>query len=433
MPTELPASLSPKLLWLMAAACGVSVANVYYNQPLLGTLALYFPAPPWQVGLVATAAQVGYGAGIFFFLPLGDLMERRGLVVALVYVCAACLVAMAAAPTLPLLVAAQLLVGLSSISPQILIPLGAEMVPPEQRGKLIGTLMSGLLCGVLLARTVAGLVADHFGWRVLYATAAVLMLVLGVCLRASLPHRPAALRLPYVQLMRSMLELLRTQPILRRASLVSALSFAVFTAFWATLSFLLMERFHEGASEAGLFGIVGLIGAAGAPWAGRLSDRKGSGIHYRARPAAHCPGVRDHGPVGDDRGSRPGCFADGFGRAVHPGRRASQRHLAGAGSAVSPQHALHGGALRGRGGGLGARRPGLVVGRVAGCLSRLSGCLGGCVARSPPVAGSVTTTISLLGVRWAAPLFRGGRAFGQRVGHARRAGCLRRAAAHTPG
>ena len=278
MPTEPPASLSPKLLWLMAAACGVSVANAYYNQPLLGTFALYFHAPPWQAGLVATAAQVGYGAGIFFFLPLGDLMERRGLIVALVYVCAACLVAMAAAPSLPMLIAAQLLVGLSSISPQILIPLGSEMVPPEQRGKLIGTLMSGLLCGVLLARTVAGLVADHFGWRALYAMAAVLMLTLGVCLRASLPLRPAALRMPYAQLMHSMLELLRTQPVLRRASLVSALSFAVFTAFWATLSFLLMERFHEGASEAGLFGIVGLIGAAGAPWAGRLSDRKGSGF-----------------------------------------------------------------------------------------------------------------------------------------------------------
>ncbi len=278
MPTESPARLSPKLLWLMATACGVSVANAYYNQPLLGTFALYFHAQPWQAGLVATAAQVGYGAGIFFFLPLGDLMERRGLVVALVYVCAACLVAMAVAPTLPLLIAAQSLVGLSSISPQILIPLGAEMVPPEQRGKLIGTLMSGLLCGVLLARTVAGLVADHFGWRVLYAVAAVLMLILGFCLRASLPHRSAVLRMPYAQLMRSMLELLRTQPILRRASLVSALSFAVFTAFWATLSFLLMERFHEGASEAGLFGIVGLIGAAGAPWAGRLSDRKGAGF-----------------------------------------------------------------------------------------------------------------------------------------------------------
>lgn len=271
-----PPPLSSRLLWLMAIACGVSVANGYYNQPLLGTFATYFQVNPWKAGLVATAAQVGYGSGIFFFLPLGDLIERRRLIVLLVYVCVGCLVAMAAAPTLPLLIVAQLLVGLSAISPQILIPLGAEMVPLEQRGKLIGALMSGLLCGVLLARTLAGFVADHFGWRALYALAALLMLVLGLALSRSLPRRPPTLKMSYGRLMHSMLELLRTQPVLRRASLVSALSFAVFTAFWTVLSFLLMERFHQGASAAGLFGVVGLIGAAGAPWAGRLSDRKGA-------------------------------------------------------------------------------------------------------------------------------------------------------------
>ncbi len=262
----------------MAIACGVSVANGYYNQPLLGTFATYFQVEPWKAGLVATAAQVGYGSGIFFFLPLGDLVERRRLIVSLVYVCVGCLVAMAAAPSLRLLIAAQLLVGLSAISPQILIPLGAEMVPVEQRGKLIGALMSGLLCGVLLARTLAGFVADHFGWRALYALAALFMLVLGFALNRTLPHRLPALKMSYGRLMHSMLELLRTQPVLRRASLVSALSFAVFTAFWTVLSFLLMKRFHQGASAAGLFGVIGLIGAAGAPWAGRLSDRKGAGF-----------------------------------------------------------------------------------------------------------------------------------------------------------
>ncbi len=260
----------------MAIACGVSVANAYYNQPLLGTFASYFHAPAWEAGLISTAAQVGYGTGIFFFLPLGDLVERRGLTVLLVYVCAVCLVAMAAAPALPWLIFAQLLVGLSCISPQILIPLGVEMVPAEERGRLVGALMSGLLCGVLLARTFAGFVADHFGWRTLYLVAAGFMLVLGVCLRRSLPHRPASLRMPYGQLMGSLLELFRTQPLLRQTSLISALSFAAFTAFWATLSFLLEERFHLGASAAGLFGIVGLAGAAGAPAAGRLTDRRGS-------------------------------------------------------------------------------------------------------------------------------------------------------------
>ncbi len=393
MPTEAPASLSPKLLWLMAIACGVSVANAYYNQPLLGTLAVYFHAPPWQAGLVATAAQVGYGAGIFFFLPLGDLMERRGLIVALVYVCAVCLVAMAAAPSLPILIAAQGLVGLSSISPQILIPLGSEMVLPEQRGKLIGTLMSGLLCGVLLARTVAGFVADHFGWRVLYAVAAVLMLGLGVCLRTSLPHRPAALRMPYAQLMRSMLDLLRTQPVLRRASLVSALSFAVFTAFWATLSFLLMERFHQGASEAGLFGIVGLVGAAGAPWAGRLSDRKGPGFTIALALALTALAFVVMGLVGDDSGPRHRRPADGPGGAVHPGGRAGQRDLAAAGGPFTAQHALHGGALRRRGGGFGTRSPGMVVGKMAGRLPVLPGHCRRRAVRSLPASGSSLITV----------------------------------------
>ena len=260
----------------MAIACGVSVANAYYNQPLLGTFATDFHAPDWAAGLTTTAAQVGYGAGIFFFLPLGDLVERRGLTVTLVFACAGCLVAMAAAPALPWLIAAQLLVGISCISPQILIPLGVEMTPPEQRGQLVGALMSGLLAGVLLARTVAGFVADHFGWRALFLGAAAAMVVLGFCLRRSLPHRPASLRVPYLQLMGSLLELLRTQPILRRASWVSALSFGAFTAFWATLSFLLEKRFGQGASAAGLFGVVGLAGAGGAPLAGRLTDRRGS-------------------------------------------------------------------------------------------------------------------------------------------------------------
>ena len=261
----------------MAVACGVSVANAYYNQPLLGTFASYFDAPHWEAGLTATAAQIGYGTGIFFFLPLGDLVERRGLTVWLVYACAGCLVAMAAAPSLPWLIAAQLLVGLTCISPQILIPLGVEMVPAESRGRLVGTLMSGLLAGVLLARTVAGFVADHFGWRVLYLAAAASMVVLGFCLRRSLPHRPATLTTSYGRLMRSLLELFRALPVLRRASWVSALSFAAFTAFWATLSFLLEARFHQGASAAGLFGVVGLAGAAGAPLAGRLTDRRGAG------------------------------------------------------------------------------------------------------------------------------------------------------------
>jgi predicted MFS family arabinose efflux permease len=274
--------MSPRLLGLMAVACGVSVANPYFSQPLLGSFAGYFHAPAWQIGLIATAAQVGYGTGLFFFLPLGDLLERRRLIVWLVNACAVCLVGMALSPTLPLLILTQLLVALTAISPQILIPLGSEMVPANQRGKLVGTLMSGLLCGILLARVVAGVVADHFGWRTLYWGAAVAMLALGVSLRLALPRQEPTNRMSYRQLMQSLVGLWREQPILRTAAVGGGLSFACFTAFWTCLSFLMVERFHRGATEAGLFGIVGLIGAAGAPAAGRLSDRKGFGFTVAA-------------------------------------------------------------------------------------------------------------------------------------------------------
>jgi predicted MFS family arabinose efflux permease len=277
MPTD-PAPLSSRLLWLMAVTCGITVANIYYNQPLLGDFAAYFKVDAWKAGLVATAAQVGYGAGLLFFVPLGDLLERLRLILVLIGSCAVSLVGVACAPALPFLIFAQLLVGMSAVSAQVLIPLATDLVAPDQRGKLIGALMSGLLCGILLGRVFAGFVSDWFGWRAVYGAAAIAMALLGLILRSRLPHRPPSIRMSYPQLMFSMLALLRTQPTLLTASVISALSFASFSAFWTTLSFLMAERFHLGASESGLFGIIGLVGAAGAPWAGKLSDRKGSGF-----------------------------------------------------------------------------------------------------------------------------------------------------------
>ncbi|MES2462570.1 MAG: MFS transporter [Armatimonadota bacterium] len=270
------AEASERTLWLMAAACGASAANIYYNQPLLGDFAAYFNAPPTEAGWVAVAAQTGYGIGLLFFLPLADLVERRRLVLLLVSACVVLLVGTALAPTLPVLVLLQLLVGMTAMGSQILIPLAVDMTPIEKRGHTVGILMGGLLGGVLLARTVAGIVSDHLGWRAMYALAAVIMLTMLFLLRVGLPHRPPVLRIRYGVLMGSLWHLLRTQPRLWSASIVSALSFGGFTAFWTTLSFLMISRFHRGATEAGLFGIVGLIGALGAPLAGRLADRKGT-------------------------------------------------------------------------------------------------------------------------------------------------------------
>ena len=269
-------ALSERTLWLMAVACGACVANICYNQPLLGDFAAYFHATASQVGWVAMASQAGYGLGLLFFLPLGDIMERRRLVLTLIYVCAALLAATAAAPTLPLLFLGNLLIGATAMGAQILIPLAVEMSPENARGRTVGVLMTGLLGGILLARTLAGFVGDVFGWRAMFGLAAGMMVLLGVLLRDSLPHRPPTLTLSYARLMRSLWDVLRTQPKLWRPALVGALSFATFTAFWTSLSFLMRDEFHRGSTETGLFGIVGLAGALIAPYAGKLSDKRGA-------------------------------------------------------------------------------------------------------------------------------------------------------------
>lgn len=259
----------------MAAACGASAANIYYNSPLLSDFQKFFHSTTEHAGLVATAAQVGYGIGLLLFVPLGDIVERRKVVLWLTAVCTALLLVMAAAPTLNALVVAQLLVGITAMSAQLLIPFAIDLTPPERRGHTVGVLMAGLLSGLLLARTVAGYVGEHFGWRTMFVIGAAVLAVLWVVLHLELPHRAPAARLSYGRLMRSLIELPRRHPQIWPASIVSALSFGSFMVFWTALSFLMVEHFHRGASEAGLFGIVALLGVFAAPAAGKLSDRRG--------------------------------------------------------------------------------------------------------------------------------------------------------------
>jgi len=260
----------------MALACGVSVANICYNQPLLGAFAAEFHATPAQVGWVAMASQAGYGLGLLFFLPLGDIVERSRLVLTLVLVGAVTLALTAMVPSLSLLIAINLLIGATSMSAQVLIPFAVELSPPERRGHTIGVMMTGILGGILLARVLAGIVGDHLGWRAMYVIAAGLMAALAVGLRGRLPHRTPTVRLPYRQLMASLWDVFQSQPRLRRPSLVTALSFGSFTAFWTVLPFVMADHFHRGATEAGLFGIVGLVGALIAPYAGRFTDKVGA-------------------------------------------------------------------------------------------------------------------------------------------------------------
>jgi predicted MFS family arabinose efflux permease len=264
------------MLWLMSVACGICVANICYNQPLLGDFAAYFHATPAQVGWVSMASQAGYGLGLLFFLPLGDIMERGRLVLVMILACAGFLALTALAPTLELLIIGNLVVGATAMSAQILIPLAVELTPAERRGHTIGVLMTGLLGGILLARTLAGIIGDHFGWRAMFGLAALMMLALAVLLRGRLPHRAPVVALRYRELMASLWQVFRTQPRLWRPSLIAALSFGSFTAFWTSLAFLMAEYFHRGATETGLFGIVGLVGALAAPYAGKLADRRGA-------------------------------------------------------------------------------------------------------------------------------------------------------------
>jgi predicted MFS family arabinose efflux permease len=258
---------------LLAATAGTTVGNLYLLQPLLPGVARDFATSPRAVGVVSMLTQVGYGLGMFLFVPLGDVLERRRLMLVLLGAVAVALVVVAGAPTLAILAAASLAVGMTTVVPQLAVPLAAHLAAPAERGRAVGTVMGGLLVGILLARTVSGFVGAHLGWRAVYAIAAVLMLALGVALRALLPvSRPDA-SIPYAALLRSLFTLVREEPALREASLLGALGFGAFSVFWSTLAFFLEARHGLGPDVVGLFGILGAGGALAAPVLGRLADR----------------------------------------------------------------------------------------------------------------------------------------------------------------
>ena len=269
--------LSPSLIATIAVASGVAVANTYYNQPMLADMARAFHCSPHQIGLVATATQVGYAAGMPLFLPLGDLIERRRLIVSL-FVAVGCALALAAASTsLSGIVAASFLIGLTTVIAQIMIPAASDLAHPAEGGRVIGKIMTGVLLGILLARTLSGAVSEHFGWRTMFLLAAALAWIFAGLLRVRLPLMPSRMKSTYGQLILSLWTFVREHPELRQVSLIAGMFFAAFSAFWTTLVFLLeMPRYHLGSQAAGLFGLVGGISALVAPAAGHVSDRRGS-------------------------------------------------------------------------------------------------------------------------------------------------------------
>ncbi len=269
-----PRRLPRPLVALLAVACGASVANLYYIQPLLNEVAQAFGVSDALAGLLVTCAQVGYLLGLALLVPLGDVLERRGLISAVLVLTALACAACAAAPAFGVLAAALVAVGVTSVVAQIVVPLSASLAGPEERGQVVGTVMSGLLIGILIARTASGLVAELGGWRLVFVLAAAAMLALSLVLRRALPHAPPPTALRYHEVLRSVLELVRGEPVLRQRMVLGALQMCGFSILWTTITFLLGHAPYDYSEGViGLFGLAGVAGASIAPLAGRAADR----------------------------------------------------------------------------------------------------------------------------------------------------------------
>lgn len=268
------AGLTPSLVALMSVATGLSVACNYYVQPLLETVARTFHLSVNQAGFIVTTAQLGYAAGLLLLVPLGDMLERRGLIVIMSLLAAGGMVITALSPTLPLMLLGTVLTGLFSVVAQILVPLAATLAAPEKRGKVVGTVMSGLLLGILLARTVAGGLAQLGGWRTVYWVASVLMVLMALALWRFLPRYKQSVPLNYGQLLNSIFSLYAHSPLLRTRAITGCLAFANFSVLWTSMAFLLASppySYSEGT--IGLLGLVGAAGALAARQAGTLADK----------------------------------------------------------------------------------------------------------------------------------------------------------------
>ncbi len=270
-PQFLPAST----IRMYSLCGGIVVANLYYNQPLLSLIAAGLHTRQAAAGIIPALTQAGYATGLFFLVPLADYLNPRRLLTSIVAVVAAALVAGALSPSILWLQGASFVIGVFSVVPQVLLPLAASMTDPARRGRTIGTMMAGLLTGILLSRTVSGFVGRWFGWRTMYGAGAAMMLVAAVFIAIAVPSTKPQRRFHYGELLRSLLHIVRSEPVLREVSFIGAMAFGAFSAFWSTLAFLLAAPPWRMSSDVvGLFGIVGVVGVMTAPIIGRLSDRR---------------------------------------------------------------------------------------------------------------------------------------------------------------
>lgn len=266
--------LSRGLTLLLAIAAGASVGNLYWTQPLLVPIAHSFGVAPDDAGLVITLTQVGYAVGVFLIVPLGDSVNRKRVIPAVMLLAAAALVATAFAPSFSILLGVTTLVGVSTVAGQILTPLAGDLATDEQRGRVLGTVASGLMLGILIARAAGGLIADLLGWRAVFIVASGIMLILGLIVAHRLPTLEPRQSMPYSTLLLSVLHTAKGDRRVPLTCLLGALPMSVFTLFWTGLTLLLSAKpFSYSAGQIGLIGLLAVVGAVAAQGAGRLYDR----------------------------------------------------------------------------------------------------------------------------------------------------------------
>lgn len=264
------------LLWMLAIISGLSVANLYYNQPLLNRISADLGVSEFTANLIPMTTQIGYALGLLFIIPLGDLYNRKHIIVVnfLLLMIATC--SIASSSSVPYILAASLVMGICSVMPQIFIPIAAQFSLPENKARNVGMMVSGLLTGILGSRVVSGFVGEYWGWRTMYYIAAVLMLLCIFLVLRALPAMPSNFKGTYGGLMKSLFTLYREHPAIRMVSARAGCCFGSFLALWACLAFKLSgEPFHAGNNVIGMLGLCGIAGALTASFVGSLVQKLG--------------------------------------------------------------------------------------------------------------------------------------------------------------
>lgn len=269
--------LSSQLLWTMSIIAGISVANLYYNQPLLNMIKEELMVSDFLSNMIAMVSQIGYAIGLLLVIPLGDLFQRRNIIISNFGILIISLLTIYLAPDIYTLLAASFLTGVCSVIPQIFIPIAAIYSTPDSKGKNVGMVVSGLLTGILGSRIISGLIGDWLGWREMYLIAAIMMFISAIVCLKVIPDIKPTFKGSYLQLLKSLLCLIKEYPLLRIYAIRSAVAFGSFLAMWSCLAFKMSQPpFYAGSDIVGILGLCGIAGAISASFLGRYVDKFGA-------------------------------------------------------------------------------------------------------------------------------------------------------------